>query len=237
MNKRFFTEGKWVPYTIASCSAVLVYLIFSHIQGILTLIGGFLNVIEPIIIGIIIAYVVTPLIHWIERHPLHAVPHKKLRYNLSMLLALVTVGVLLALLMSLLIPQLISSVIQFIANINYYSEKLSSFFRNLRERASEMNLDISELVNIGDNFFNEVARYLSRNASKLISGSFSLGGKSFNIIIGVILAMYFLADKRRMLRGIARLIRCTMDEKSYKGLRLFLSRCNDIMGKYYFISM
>ncbi len=232
MNKRFFKEGKWIPYTIATCSAVFVYLFFSHLTGVLHMISAFLNVCEPIIIGIIIAYVVTPLIQWIERHLLRRIPHRRLRYNLSMLLALVTVAVLLSLLMSLLIPQLISSVLQFIANINYYSDKLSSVLQDLRDRASEMNLDIGELISFGDNFFNEVARFLSRNANKIISSSFSLGGKSFNIVIGLILALYFLADKRRMLQGIDRLFRCVIDEKRYLSVRQFLGKCNDIMGKY-----
>ena len=232
MNKRFFKEGKWISYTIATCSAVFVYLFFSHLTGVLNMISAFLKVCEPIIIGIIIAYVVTPLIQWIERHPLCRIPHRQLRYNLSMLLALVTVAVLLSLLMSLLIPQLISSVLQFIANINYYSDKLSSFLQDLRDHASEMNLDIGELISFGDNFFNEVARFLSRNANKIISSSFSLGGKSFNIVIGMILALYFLADKRRMLQGMDRLFRCVIDEKRYLSVRQFLGKCNDIMGKY-----
>jgi len=232
MNKRFFTEGKWIPYTIATCSAVLVYLFFSNIRGVLGTISSFMNVIEPIIIGVIIAYVVTPLIQWIELHPLRAIPHPKVRYNLSMVLAVLTVAVLLSLLMSFMIPQLIASVFQFIANINFYSEKLSTLFREIRDRASALNLDISELVNLSDNFFNEIARFLSRNANKIISGSFSLGGKSFNVMIGIILALYFLADKKHMLRGIDRLCRCLIDEKRYVSFRQFAIRCNDIMGKY-----
>jgi predicted PurR-regulated permease PerM len=232
MNRKNFLEGKWVPYTIASCSAVLVYLFFSHIPGFFGAIGAFLRILEPIIIGIIIAYLVTPLIQWFELHLLKRIHHDKVRYNLAMILSLVLIAVLLGLLMSLLIPQIVASVIQFVANINFYSAKLSGLLQDVAEEAKAMNLDISGLTAFSDNILNEIASLLSRNANKIINSSFTVGGKSINILIGIILALYFLSDKSAMLGGIDRLCRCMFNEKRYTSLLNFMTRCNVIMGKY-----
>ena len=133
-----WSEQKWVPYTIATVSAVLVYLFFSHLNGITQLLGSLMRVLEPIIIGLVIAYLVSPFIHFLERKVFFKIHHERARYTLSMIVALVTILVLIGVLMSILIPQIVSSVIQFIANINYYSDKLSALFRRIAERAKRI---------------------------------------------------------------------------------------------------
>jgi len=223
---------KWRPYTIATCSAVLLYLFLSHINVIFGMVGSLLDVLEPIIIGLVIAYLVSPFVHFLEKYVFFKIRHEKLRYNISVILAVVIILVVVSVLMSILIPQIAASVVQFIANLNYYSDKLSDVFKHISDQAALLNLDVSSITAFGDNLFNEMAAFLSRNANKIINSSFSLGGKSMNFGIGLILAMYFLADKKGMIGGVNHLLRAVMNEDRYTRTVGFLRRCNGIMSKY-----
>ena len=52
----------WIPYTVATCSAVVVYLLLSHIGNIwhgITVVFGFIS---PVFGGIILAYLIDALV-------------------------------------------------------------------------------------------------------------------------------------------------------------------------------
>ena len=48
----------WIPYTIAACSAVVVYLVLSHIGNLWAGVKAIFGYISPVFGGIIVAYVI-----------------------------------------------------------------------------------------------------------------------------------------------------------------------------------
>jgi predicted PurR-regulated permease PerM len=59
---RNFRDSKWVPYAMAGCVVVLFYLLASHINYFFVGAGYFMGFISPVIIGLIMAYVLDPLV-------------------------------------------------------------------------------------------------------------------------------------------------------------------------------
>ena len=64
--RKEWLKQRWVPYTIATCSAVLLYLFFTNLNHINSGIGTFFSYLSPVIYGIIIAYVINPLVETFE---------------------------------------------------------------------------------------------------------------------------------------------------------------------------
>ena len=60
-------DKKWVAYTIATCSAVVVYLLLSHINLLFVGIATLYNFISPVFMGLVVAYVMNPLAKFFKR--------------------------------------------------------------------------------------------------------------------------------------------------------------------------
>ena len=56
--KLFPKDKKWVPYTIAGCVTVTLFVLLSHVGAIFHAFGVIWNFILPVVLGAIIAYVI-----------------------------------------------------------------------------------------------------------------------------------------------------------------------------------
>ena len=59
-------EKKWFAYTFAACTAVLFYLLLSHLGVFFGALGSFFRYLRPVIGGVIIAYILNPLMKLFE---------------------------------------------------------------------------------------------------------------------------------------------------------------------------
>ena len=60
LNNKWFKK-KWVSYTIATCSAVVLYMLLSNFSSIIDGINSFFSFLRPVILGVVIAYIFNPV--------------------------------------------------------------------------------------------------------------------------------------------------------------------------------
>ena len=65
---QYFKNNKWMPYAMAGCVTVLFYLLASHINYFFIGLRSFLGYISPVIIGLIMAYILDPLVKVFENN-------------------------------------------------------------------------------------------------------------------------------------------------------------------------
>ena len=118
-NKNLLKE-KWFVYSFALCSAVALYLLLTHIGGILQFLGGIWRVGSPVFMAFVISYVLGPLVNVYSTYVFYKLDQKKLRHTLSVLLAILTVVLFIVILVVALVPQVIDSVVMFASNLNSY---------------------------------------------------------------------------------------------------------------------
>jgi predicted PurR-regulated permease PerM len=118
-NKKFFKK-KWVSYTIATCSAVVLYLLLSNQGFLLGALSAIFKIIKPVISGIIVAYVFNPLANLFDRKVFYKLKNKKTSWKLSVAFALIVLALGVTLLCFALIPQLADSVSTLIGNMGMY---------------------------------------------------------------------------------------------------------------------
>lgn len=230
-NKNFL-KGKWVPYTIATCSAVVVYLLLSNIGTFLGGINSFLALISPILSGVVIAYVLNPIMLFYERKVLHKVKGPTIRHSLAVLLTVISVILAIVILMVALIPQIVSSVVTFIENFESYANTSQSLFDNLEMLAANYNFDISNVTEGINKMLNNLSANLTTHVSTVINTSYNIGLSVFNSVISFILAIYYLSDKDRLLSGCKQLFKVVLREKKYKSFAGFMKKCDAILIRY-----
>ena len=227
-----FPEKKWVSYTIATCSAVLLYVLLGNLPSIIRGIGTIYDYVSPVIIGVIIAYVLDPIAKLVQRSLLYRIKQESRARAISCGITLVGVTVLLIVLMVALIPQLIASIGNLISNAGSYASRARSLLSEVSAFAAEHNVDISSVTEVGNNIVGTITRLIPSNLNSIIGTSFSIGASMFNAVISFILAVYFLLDKERILTAISRLMRSLLPRKQFSESLAFWRRSNSILVRY-----
>ena len=80
----------WVAYTIATCSAVVLFSILTHLDVIGRALQGLGAFLFPIFLAAIIAYILNPLVDVYKKHLFANVPSERLRGNLSVFCAILS---------------------------------------------------------------------------------------------------------------------------------------------------
>ncbi|MDD7408924.1 MAG: AI-2E family transporter [Anaerovoracaceae bacterium] len=231
-TRKKMKRSRWLKLTLSLCIAVVVYLFLSHIDLLFTGLGNFVDFIWPVIVGLVMAYVMDPLAKLFENRIFIRIRSEKTRRTLSVVCTIAAVIVFITLLLVILIPQLVSSVTFFIRNIDNYVEQLQNLANEAAGKSAAKNINIDKFTAAGNDLLNRVASDITGSAGSMLDKSVSLGASLFNTIISFILAIYFLADKKRLLNGCARLMRVVMSDEVYSRTTGFLSRCNDILVRY-----
>ncbi len=259
---RNFKDNKWLPYAIAGCTVVLFYLLVSHINYFFFGVGRFIGFISPVIIGLIIAYVMDPLVKIFENSMMrktgiepeflvkmyrqsaypetadeNAIDQSKARkvrlYRvISVWITVMVVVLVIVILLIALIPQLAKSIGIFISNFDVYADSLQSVLDSFSRNAAKSSIDITSFTNILENSIDKLADYVEHNMGNILNKSVDVGKTIVNIVISFILAIYMLCDKRRLQAGWRRLMQALLSEKTFREGTALWTRCNDILIRY-----
>ncbi|HSR04834.1 MAG TPA: AI-2E family transporter [Proteiniclasticum sp.] len=222
----------------------LIYIIFSailfawalkHIPFILGIFGTILKPMVPLFIGASLAFVLNIYMNQLERL-FHKIKKPKVRRAVSIVGALLTLFLGLALVLLIVIPELARA-------FESIGEKLPGFFEEARVWLENLlvtfpvfeenlkNVDLS-LENIGDTLMdvimvggNNLADLTLGFVTKLFSGA-------MNIILGLIFAIYILGDKENLGRQVRRILYAYLPEKRVDQFLGITSLTSDIFQKF-----
>ena len=90
IHKELF-DRQWVRITLSLCAAILFYVCLSHINLLFTAIGQIWKVTYPVFIGLIIAYILNPLVKLIRRSLLRGMKRPKAAWGASVAVTVVVV--------------------------------------------------------------------------------------------------------------------------------------------------
>jgi len=207
---------------------MLMYKLLDKIGDVTTFIGFFMHVLTPIIIGMVLAYLMNPLMRWLE-------DNTKLRRGASIaILYLGFVGVL-GVLIAFILPAIISSISDIVVHFPSYIEQTNAYGNELIERFEaayggdiESMLD-SETFTTLTGKFGLVMNSLLANA---LTGIASFSSGIFKFIMGLIISIYVLKDKEKFGVGMKRLVYASLKDKQAKGFMGFVAEVDFIFSRY-----
>ena len=225
---------RWIGYAVAGCVTVLFFMILSHLNvfgGAVRKVAGYIN---PVLIGVVMAYVMDPLVNVFERQILYKVENVRLRRNLSVVATVITVILFIVILLVALIPQVIDSVISFLGNLDSYAAQLQRLLGTLGSHSSgeESAIDLSGLISSGSDLLENLTNVLPKNLDNIVFTSVNIGRSAVMLVIDFILAIYFLVDKKKLLGGLDRLMHAVLPGVVYTRAGAFWHRCNSILLQY-----
>jgi predicted PurR-regulated permease PerM len=226
-----WVKKKWVSYTIATCSAVILYMLLSNIDSISKGFSSFYSFLRPVVTGLIIAYVFNPVSKLFENHIFKKVKNEGTKWKLSVGFSILTILIAVVLLFVALIPQLVDSIVTFASNLGGYVDALQEILHEY-EDDSFLGLNIGSIANIGDKILGNFSTNFTSNMGNLVNTSANIGKSFFDLVLAFILAIYLLLDNNRLKNGISNFFRLVMKPERYDAAGDFIRRCNDIIIRY-----
>ena len=223
-------QKPWYNQAVALCLAVALYVLLTHWAGFWGAVGAFVRNFSTVILGVVIAYVVSPLASLYGRTVFRWIKKTKARTLLSDFLAFVTVVVFLVFLLLMLIPQLIDSVATFAGNLDGYVASLRGMLDSLGVSSSELGLD--RFISSSEALIETVTDFAKQNLSKILSTSVGVGKGAIQFFIAFLLSIYLLADKARLKRGIKRLATAVVGQEKSEDMVRVMRRCHSILKRY-----
>lgn len=225
-------EKRWAAYTLAACSAVVLYFLLSNVSDIFKGIGFVYRIISPLITGLIIAYIIDPFVTFLQNTVFSNVKSEHTKKKLSVTVALVGIAIFIILLMVALIPQIVVSIKTLFGNMDNYIRSLQGFLQTASIEAAERGIDISGITRFGDDILNVAGKKIPENFDGILTTSLSISKAIFDLFIAMFLAIYFLADKDRLRGSFSRLLKRVIKPDGYKAFSSFWERCNSILIRY-----
>ena len=222
----------WIAYTIATCSAVVLYIVLSHLDVIGRALRGLGTFVSPIVVAAIIAYILNPLVAVFETYVFKKIRSKRVRHDLSTAFALLSFFLVVIILLVSLIPQVINGIVTFVGNFETYARSLQRFLKQLQTAASNMNIDISGFITSSGDLLNTIRTLLPKNVNNIVSTSINLTVGIFESVVAFILAVYFLTAKDSIKSGFKFLLQAILSVNVYPTVVDFLRRCHNILIRY-----
>ena len=201
---------------LAGCALLIFYDVFYRDNSgtVQAFFGKLFSILAPILYGMGMAYLLAPIVNFLERNILRLRDalekkrgksfriHKGWLRAASIFLTWAAMLVLLYLLFNMLVPELVDSVTTLVNN-------LESYYKTTYDWVSGLLSDNPKLTELAGSFYNEASQWLTTKllpglqtavtnfTGSLVTGVWSILVFAKNFLIGIIVSVYLLAAKEK----------------------------------------
>lgn len=243
-SQRFIKNNQYFTICIyASIMVVISAIIFKCIIDIdqtKAWFGQVLTVLSPFVFGALLAYILNPMVHMFYRI-LDRIAQQakfKLKHSVHTVLAILITYVIVigfvVLTIVFVLPEIIKNLIDFVNFVPTGYSALMDALRQLQERFPTLNVDaISKpLSDAMPDIVSTLQNFAANLVPALYSLSMSIANWIVNLLLTLIVSIYMLYDKRRIMRGSWKLIFAFLPQKYIPACKEILADCNQIFRNF-----
>lgn len=204
-------------YTFLTCVAIaLAFTAISCFTVIADMIKQIFDILTPFVYGGVIAFLLNPLMNSIEKRFLPWLFRGKIKLKAtalrgaSIFLTFLVTVLVLAVFFMIVIPQVAVSVLGIVERIPSYIGSLEEIFSKLLSMIPDAELLPDSLVNkvedITKNLLQTTYDILSRTVPMLLSYTTRITNSVLNLVVGIIISVYMLADKERYFAQLKKIL-------------------------------
>lgn len=207
MNKKYTTIAVYAFLVIAA--AITFFFVISEHSVVGRMAGTFFGLMTPFIYGAALAYVLNPVLNWLEKKVFPKVfgdrVSKRSRRGLGVLLTFLFGCAVVALFLAVLIPQIIESIDNLAQSIYAFLPQAQNFLNDLIAQygTNEMLVDVLSMlgVDISDpsmalqRLATRSYTFLTQVLPNLFGGVMRFTSGLLDVVVGIIIAIYLLLSK------------------------------------------
>lgn len=233
-NKKYTTIAVYVALVLLAASFIVFFFLNNNDFG--GYIKKFFSAISPLVYGIIIAYLLNPIVALFDTKVFAFLNKKQgkrcLRRGLSVAATMIIFLLFISLLISALAPQLISSISELQSKFNGYVETAKKWLGQVGASTPALGDIVSSLNSYIDRFLDKTEEIVDIVMPWLGSFATSLLGAIKNALIGIVFAIFILCGKERIGAVTNKLLRAYVSDKKRGTLISAVRRADKSFGGY-----
>ena len=224
---------KWLYWFSLAVAVIVIYKFLDNFTAIGEFLSNLIGILMPFIMGILIAYILYIPCKKIEecfKNTKLKILKKKSR-TLSIFTCYLILAIILFILINVILPPIIVSVGDLLNNLPGYYSGLTNFVNSLPEDATLQKLNLQEIINQISSI--DLAKYLSiESITSYIKGAISVASGIFDVFVTLIISIYTLAEREKILGFLKRVGLALFKEDTYKVVSKYFKRTNEIFFNF-----
>ncbi len=235
----------WI-FAVMVLFAVVVVFIFFRSGEVKSLISTVTSVLSPVIYGISFAYILNPIVVFIERiysmlavNVFHAktTKYKKHANIIGIVLSVALLLWIIWMLLSTLLPQILETIITLINLIPAEFEQIEKWYAQFitpdKEWTLILDTALKSLLDTAEQWFTgDVSQTVTSALNYITSGITTVVRVVIDVVIGICVAIYFLKDKTRIFAHLHKIVYSLFKEKKSAMLVDIGVRAKEIFNGY-----
>ena len=119
-------------------------------------------------------------------------------------------------------------------NIDSYA---ASMIKMIEKSGLDKYIDAEGLATLSQNALSSITNFVRENAGAILTTAANSGKGIISTVVSLIVAVYLLIDKKRVLKGWWRLVRAVLSRERTEGLIDFTLRCDTILMSFLWQSL
>lgn len=233
-NKRYSTIAIYAFLVIAA-NVLLVVAMFKF-SAIMRIVEAFLGVLTPVIWGLVIAFLMNPIMVNFEKLFKNKVvknPSKKrlIRASSVTVASLVFLGIVIGCI-AVVLPELIKSLMDIFDNASSIAANVQSWIDKLLKNYPEYAKKATQILNDFTTDFGSLISKIQPMLENILSGAWSVINVLKNFALGFIVSIYMLCSKETLLAQIKKIIISMTKKSSCEKIMKLASQSNQIFSGF-----
>ncbi len=236
-DKKYFRWGLTAFIVIAA--SILFYLIISASKSLADIFGSIMGAFTPMLLGFAFAFIIKPLLRLLELPVFYKWgikvykgddrKAKSFSRGIGVALTTIVIFLIVGLLLWMIIPRLYESVQTIVKNLPVYYADIRNTLAGKLSNSEVGKTIIGALDSVSDYIqgwlSNDLLSFLSIYADTFVSSVVNVISSLFNILLGIIISIYCLAEKEKFAAQSKKLLYSTF---STEKATLIINRCKSI---------
>lgn len=223
----------WLYWFTFAVAIIIVYKMLDNFTAIGDFFKNLFGILMPFLMGALIAYILyipcKRIETWFRKRKLKII-NKKAR-GLSILTVYLIVLLLIIILIYCILPPVITSITDLVSNLPGYYTTLTKTINELPEDSIFVKLNAKELLNKISSI--NFAQYLTPEyITQYIKGAMSFATGIFDIFVTIIISIYTLAEREKIVEFLKRLLSAVFGSKRYPSIQKYFTRSNEIFFNF-----
>ena len=220
------------------CSILLLIVIIAQYDTISDIIKSIFSVLSPITIGLVIAYLLNPILRFYEKHVIFRVKNKIWLRAFGLTLTYISFFGFIFGFAMLIIPRIVSSLSDLIGQIDVYEKttidlinRLLAFFSDHEITSSDFDAEalisfIGTQFNASETIAKTVLQYITQNYTIILR-------VPLNILIGLFVSFYVLFTKEKLGAQFKKLFAAILSEEANNAFSSRIAKSHATFGGYF----
>lgn len=197
-KKHYLRIGLTIFVSLAA--VVAFYFIVLRYQGLKSYLDMISLALQPVMVGIVIAYVLCPVAKFLERHFRRGKRLSRAARSLSVLFTLIFAIGILGLFCALILPQVADSIRSLVADLPGMMEVQLAKLESYLEKDSDAAAAVMQMITSVETFLMTwIKENMFAAVSNVAVSMLSIGSAIVNLVVSIVVTVYLLLDRERYL--------------------------------------